>query len=468
MTKETKNEDSKEVIAAKHRLLNRKNVIVGLSFVILIFSIAIFIIILKFEDVDRGAVILKPKNIENSAKTVWNDVFYSVNTTLDGGYIAVGCSTDRDLVNTMCTDVYEEDAIITKYNEKGDITWEKYLNALYNDEYNSVQQTSDGGYIAVGYIVGGGNHLKGDSEWYDAIIAKYSASGKLIWDKKYGNNWMNEEFSDVRQTSDGGYIVVGGKRKGYDEYDALIVKYNASGQMTWTKSFGGKGYDYFNSVQQTSDDGYIALGSACSGSKGSNGGNDDNHALIVKYNKYGKIIWKNKFEANGDGYYSNGKQTIDGGYIAVGFCFSLGGYSSLIVKYNETGTVLWHNELLGASSFSSVEETEDGEYMVVGDSYSTDGGQEGLKEEEIHSIIVKFDKTGNMVEKNILKDALESTFSCIERTSDGKYIVIGDVCNIDEGFNGKNDTKVINKYNSDMQASEQLVLQKIIDYHRMD
>lgn len=455
--------------AIKYHLCNKMKIKIIFALIIFVFLVIIFTLIIKSQYVKSGPILLNNINSENVNQKVWSDGFNSVHPTSDGGYIAAGYSTDQDLNSMMCTDVYEEDAIIAKYNKKGEIIWKRYLNARDNDEYTSVQQTSDGGYIVVGEIVKAGNHLTGKSESYDAMIAKYNETGELIWNKKYGASSMSEEFNDVRQTSDGGYIVVGGKRKGYGEFDALIVKYDKTGQISWRKSYGGLEYDYFNSVQQTSDGGYVAIGSSYSND---NGG--DEHPIIVKYDKTGKVVWKNIFVTDRFGYYLSVKNASDGGYLTVGYCdTSENWYDSIIVKYSEKGTVLWHKEFggTGRDYFCSVEETSYGEYIVVGDSNSIDGDLKGLNEEGTHAIIVKYDKTGVMIKKNILKGQLSSSFDWVARTGEGKYMVLGKSSNLykelPRGQSGKQDDIIV-KYNSDLQAGEQLVLHKATDYKRQN
>jgi len=112
-----------------------------------------------------------------------------------------------------------------------------------------------------------------------------------------------------------------------------------------------------------------------------------------------------------------------------------------------------------------------GEYIVVGDSNSIDGDLKGLNEEGTHAIIVKYDKTGVMIKKNILKGQLSSSFDWVARTGEGKYMVLGKSSNLykelPRGQSGKQDDIIV-KYNSDLQAGEQLVLHKATDYKRQN
>ena len=130
-------------------------------------------------------------------------------------------------------------------------SWQKTFGGSGNDYANSVQQTSDGGYIIAGYT-----DSSGTGNYY-AWLIKTDASGNKLWDKTFGGS--NADYaSSVQQTSDGGYIA--GYTDSSGNYDAWLIKTDASGNKLWDKTFGGSNADYANSVQQTSDGGYIIAG----------------------------------------------------------------------------------------------------------------------------------------------------------------------------------------------------------------
>jgi hypothetical protein len=125
---------------------------------------------------------------------------------------------------------------------------------------NSVQQTSDGGYI----IAGAYDYLGANSQVY---LIRTNASGDTLWTRTYGG--PSYDFGNtVQQTSDGGYIVAGYTCSFANGYQVYLVKTNASGDTLWTRTYGGASDDYGNSVQQTQDRGYIVAGWTNSFGKG--------------------------------------------------------------------------------------------------------------------------------------------------------------------------------------------------------
>src|SRR5690606_27864271 len=106
------------------------------------------------------------------------------------------------------------------------------------------------------------------SESYDYWVIKLDACGNKVWDKTLGGSG-EEAINSLQQTSDGGYILGGYSQCGIGRdksqpsrggWDYWMVKLDASGNKLWDRTFGGSGYDRLFSLQQTSDGGYILGG----------------------------------------------------------------------------------------------------------------------------------------------------------------------------------------------------------------
>jgi hypothetical protein len=173
----------------------------------------------------------------------WDEA-YSVQQTSDGGYIVAGYTESFGAGG---------DILLIKTDANGNIIWAKTYGGINWDEAHSVQQTSDGGYIVVGYTYsfGAGSNI---------FLIKTDANGNIIWAKTYRGISGDEAYS-VQQTSDGGYIVAGRTYSfGAGGSDFFLIKTDANGNIQWAKTYGGTGGDEAYSVQQTSDGGYIVAG----------------------------------------------------------------------------------------------------------------------------------------------------------------------------------------------------------------
>src|ERR1041385_1541888 len=93
-----------------------------------------------------------------------------------------------------------------------------------------------------------------------AVLALTVAYSQTTFQKTYGGT--NEDVgSFVQQTTDGGFIIAGSTVNfGAGWHDVYLIKTDANGDTLWTKTYGGSYDDYANSVQQTTDGGYIVAG----------------------------------------------------------------------------------------------------------------------------------------------------------------------------------------------------------------
>ena len=135
----------------------------------------------------------------------------------------------------------------------------KYFGGMEFDEASDMRQTSDGGYIIIGSTSSFG---KGGTDIY---AVKTDARGNQEWSRTYGGI-LNDQGSSVWQTSDGGYLMIGTfcySDAGIDsnKTDIYVIRTNAGGDTIWTKKFGNPGInDEGISIRQTADGGLIFLG----------------------------------------------------------------------------------------------------------------------------------------------------------------------------------------------------------------
>lgn len=183
-----------------------------------------------------------------------SDLGYFVQQTFDGGYIIAGC--------TESFGAGSSDAYLVKTDRNGNEVLSKTYGGANHDECHSARETSDGGYIIVGYTESFG---AGGSDVY---LIKTDMNGDTLWTKTYGGTRSEAGYS-VQQTSDGGYIITGYTGSfALGNSDVYVIKTDAHGDTMWTKTYGGSGDDCGYSIQQTSDGGYVIGGSMYSAGGG--------------------------------------------------------------------------------------------------------------------------------------------------------------------------------------------------------
>lgn len=278
------------------------------------------------------------------------------------------------------------------------------------DYGNSVQQTSDGGFISLGRI-------EKSSIDYDMYLVKTNATGDLMWEKTFGGSRSDEGHS-VQQTSDGGFILLGGRQNtvfGAGLYTYMyLVKTNATGDTLWQKMIGGDfGTSYGYSVQQTADGGYILLGMVDDSGIGKG-------MYLLKTDSTGNRQWHNTFGGtNATGY--SVKQTTDGGYILLGKSKKPGrNHDMYLVKTNTMGDLMWEKTFGGDKDDTgySVQETSGGGYILLGEFTKPDNVKE--------MYLVKTNAAGGLMWTKTIGIGMGCTGRAIQKTSDGGYILLGE------------------------------------------
>jgi len=247
---------------------------------------------------------------------------YSIQQTTDGGYIVAGqsASTNGDVTGNHGGNDYW----VVKLSSTGSIIWQKSLGGTGSDVGRSIQQTTDGGYIVAGTSNSIDGDVTGNHGDFDYWVVKLSSTGAIIWQKTLGGTGSDNAYS-IRQTTDGGYVVAGTSNSNdgdvtgnHGDFDYWIVKLSSTGSIIWQKSLGGSGIDWATSSQQTTDGGYIVIG-------GSNSIDGDitaslgiNDYWVVKLSSTGSITWQKSLGGSRNDVGWSIQQRTDGGFIIAG------------------------------------------------------------------------------------------------------------------------------------------------------
>ena len=274
------------------------------------------------------------------------------------------------------------------------------------DTGSSVCQTDDGGYIITGetWSYGAG--------WGDVWLIKTDGAGNEEWNNTFGGSDSEEGASSVSQTTDGGYIIIGGNEYAKDNFDVLLIKTDGSGNEEWSKTFGGSDDAGGSSGTQTYDGGYIITGNIESYGAG------DDDVWLIKTDASGNEEWNKTFDDIGNESGNSVQQTTDGGYIITGTTWSYdwGNGDVWLIKTDCFGNEEW-NKTFGSSfdeSGYSVSQTDDGGYIITG--YKGSYGDVW---------IIKTDSFGNEEWNNTFGGSNEDVGRSVFQTSDGGYIITG-------------------------------------------
>ncbi len=304
---------------------------------------------------------------DNNGNMQWNNTFggnndeegFSVKQTLDGGYIITGYTKS---FGSGLSDVY-----LVKTDALGNLEWSKTFGGEQDEEGYAVLQNSDGSYLVAGVTSSSGAGSR------DLWMIKTDPAGNLLWQKTHGG-LSSDGAMYAEHTSDGGYIVTGWTLSfGPGALgNAWLVKTDSLGNQQWNKYFGGSDADRGNSVQQTSDGGYILTGYTASFGAGLY------DMLLIKTDMLGNQEWMKTFGGTGRDYGNSVQQTSDGGYIVLGYTlsFGAGGDDFYLVKTDANGNEVWFKTFGGTASEVGyfVRQTNDGGFILTGHTLSFGAG----------------------------------------------------------------------------------------------
>lgn len=279
------------------------------------------------------------------------DYGMSAKQTTDKGYIICGATSSFGTGNS--------DMFALKTDSLGIPKLQKTYGGINVDRGACIRQTTDKGYIMVGYTNSAG------AGGYDVYLIKIDSLLQPQWTKTYGgSDW---DFGKcVEQTTDGGYIICGSTYTyGQGNEDYYLIKTNSSGDTLWTKTFGGVNEDVANSVVQTIDGGYILTGTSKSM------GDTLGDIYTVKTNSLGDTTWTNKFGGTHLDYGNDILESRFGRYIIGGESQSLGNPDSdgIIVVISTTGStigLMYRTYLPDFDNVESIAEDTSGRIAMTG------------------------------------------------------------------------------------------------------
>jgi len=319
--------------------------------------------------------------------------------TSDGGYVVVG--------ETYSFGAGGGDFWVLKLDSSGDIDWQRAYGGTGSDEASAVQQTADDGYVVVGetHSFGAGNS--------DFWVLKLDSDGDVGWQQTYGGA-DGDGASSVEQTADGGYVVAGETYSfGAGRSDYWVLKLDPGGTVDWQRTYGRGLEDYPYAVRQTGDGGYVVVG------KTETSGPGPTNLWLLKLNSDGGVDWQSAYGWDGMGTVGyDVQQTEDDGYVVAGknYPYTERGNDGWVLKLDADGAVDWQRSY-GGNDFDrarSVQQTSDGGYVVAGWTESFGAGDPDFW-------VLKLDEEGTLSQCNtpqinyaVIDTAVESPASSAE------------------------------------------------------
>lgn len=182
---------------------------------------------------------------------------------------------------------------VVKTDNAGGVLWARTYTAGISTTFNHIKNVSTGGFIVCG---------TGGSSSGGAILVRLDNNGNVLWANRYllpdinSSKTSNEFFNHVIETSDGGFLAVGGVDYFWDGSSAttvdttsmFAVKTNSNGSIQWSRVWTistPQPDEHYLTACAESSDGYFFLGNSANGSKTMNNGDYPTDGVCIKTNK---------------------------------------------------------------------------------------------------------------------------------------------------------------------------------------
>ncbi len=309
-----------------------------------------------------------------------NDLLYDVrdNSLVFTGWAMDSCGTG-DL--PPCPPVTgRRDLVVGKKDSSRNLVWLRQYGGSQDDGGTRIITTEDGGYAVIGSTSSTDGDITstyGDDVW----LVKLDSSGNLQWQKCYGSVLGAEMGTDLKQTKDGGFILVGtSSGSGEDvpfQYvqspfttDWLVIKTDAVGDISWTKTLGGTGYEEVAFIFETDNSYYLAGFSTsknyyCDDTSWHPGVPSEGDYLLVKLDSAGNYLWNRSYGGSlndrlEDAIFDEQDttivmvgRTISTDYMVPPYPSTASSASILAIKARPDGTLVW-SKVYGDNSSESL------------------------------------------------------------------------------------------------------------------
>ncbi|UCC80055.1 MAG: hypothetical protein JSW64_01475 [Candidatus Zixiibacteriota bacterium] len=242
---------------------------------------------------------------------------YSVIQTSDEGFIACG---------EYSVAVGDYDMYVVRVDPAGDTLWTRLFGTVDQNDYGrEIIQTSDGGFLALGQGYG----TSGSSDLY---MAKIDESGNLTWSKTYGYSGGSEYGYGAVQLPDDGYAIAGSYAY-LSTSDLWLLRTDSNGDTLWTERFDFHGdVDRGDDIEIADDGGFVIAG------RTKNAGNM--RLLTMKTDSLGNMLWWREYGSSSSDFAESIDKTSDGGFVICGGANAYP-FDFFVVRISAIGDSLW-------------------------------------------------------------------------------------------------------------------------------
>ncbi|MBX3244177.1 MAG: SBBP repeat-containing protein [Acidobacteria bacterium] len=349
---------------------------------------------------------------ETAPYTIWTRQFgtggtdrargVAVDTT---GNIYIAGETSASLPGQ--TSLGSNDAFLRRYDAEGNEVWTRQFGTNSVDSGYAADTDPEGNIYVVGDTVGTfpGQTSSGGT---DAFVRKYDAEGNVLWTRQLGTDSTDRARGVAVDASGNVYVAgqTGGSFTGQTNAgsdDIYVRKYDTDGNEIWTRQFGTTSFDWASSIAVDTT-GNIYMTGDVGGTLPDHSSLGFQDSFVRKYSADGSVLWTRQFGTNGnDNTRGIAVDQSGNSYVAGYTNGSFPGFTrvgledAFIRKYDADGAEVWTRQFGTASADMARSVAVD----TAGNSYVVGDTNGTLPEQtrvgSVDSFIRKYNPEGNFV-----------------------------------------------------------------------
>lgn len=337
--------------------------------------------------------------------TADRDLFQHAIQSLDGGYIFVG-------LNSSFSTAGDVSGFIMKTDEAGNVIWaSSYGSSTKYDYLVGVWQAPDSSIYALGI-----QSQASRKEYF--VLAKFSRSGQLLWDKMVGGmeSGYDEQAEKIIGYDNHLYLIGSSRNNGsLGESNLYVVKMDMAGNKIWAKAYGENGEDQIRNAVVSSN-GALAGG----GITNSIGGGDWDF-MMTEIDTAGNLQWMKSYGTSAKEWAEGMLELSDGTRMVAGYREANGHRDILLIRTSATGTLLWAKTFGGSGNdiCFAIHELPSGYIACAGASNSFGSGDED-------ALLLVIDKQGQPIKAVTYGGSADDAFYNATVLQDGTVLMTGE------------------------------------------
>lgn len=310
----------------------------------------------------------------------------------------------------------DQDILVAKLDRFGAIMWAKTIGGVGNDQAFTIQESTDNGFVLTGYT---NSYGVGD---YDALVVKLDASGTTRWLRTLGG-LAYDGADTIYEIADNAFMMIGWTPS-FGTGGVLIAKWDQNGGLTWAKAWGGFSDDRGYGAQASSDGSLVLTGYTHSFDTEW----QPSDILIAKFDGNGSPIWAKHLGGSDNDVGIDLDQDKEGCIVVTGYYGAAATWEALdssdisyifIAKLSSGGDLLWIKTISGFDSIGgSIQVTDDGGYVLRGSTSSYGNGAKDL-------LVAKLSSDGELLWARTIGGSSDDVGSSIRKTAEGNFILAG-------------------------------------------